>query len=105
VTSDDAGSGQTGDGSGLEPPAEPDSVRVPAFLRDLERTLGVGVIVRSVEDGPTVTIRAILLMGQHSEPIVGEGRTEAEAWQAVARSAIAWRTTNDKHIPWWGGGG
>lgn len=77
---------------------------VAEFLEDLERTLGVGVIVQSIEDGPTFTIRALLLLGQHSEHVVGEGRTEAEAYRALARSAIAWRTTNDKQVPWWGGG-
>jgi hypothetical protein len=78
---------------------------VPAFVRDLERALGIGIIVQSIEDGPTVRIEALVLLGQHSEQIVGAGTTETKAWRDLARSAIAWRTTNDKHVPWWGGGG
>lgn len=84
-------------------PVTPDLV--PGFVRDLERALGIGIIVQSIEDGPTVTIQALVLLGQHSEQIVGVGTSEANAWRDLARLAIAWRTTNDKHVPWWGGGG
>lgn len=83
----------------------PDLEPVPDFVRDLEQALGIGLIVTSIEEQPTVRIRALVLLGQHSEEIGGEGSTEAEAWRDLARSAIAWRTTNDKHVPWWGGGG
>jgi hypothetical protein len=75
------------------------------IIRDLERTLGLGVIVQSIDAGPTFVIRAHLMLGPHSEAVAGTGPTEAEAWRDLARAAIAWRTTNDKHIPWWGGGG
>jgi hypothetical protein len=78
---------------------------VPGFVNDLERALGIGIMVQSIEDGPTVRIEALVLLGQHSELIVGVGTTETKAWRDLARSAIAWRTTNDKHVPWWGGGG
>jgi hypothetical protein len=84
-------------------PATPDLV--PGFVRDLERALGIGIIVQSIEDGPPARIQALVLLGQHSEQIVGAGTSEASAWRDLARSAIAWRTTNDKHVPWWGGGG
>jgi hypothetical protein len=78
---------------------------LPAFLRDLERALGIGILVREIDVGETVTIEALVLLGQHAEEIAGRGATEAEAWRDLARSAMAWRTTNDKHVPWWGGGG
>jgi hypothetical protein len=78
---------------------------VPEFIRDLERALGIGIIVRAIEDGTMVTVHALVLLGQHSERIVGAGATEADAWRNLARSVISWRTTNDKHVPWWGGGG
>jgi hypothetical protein len=78
---------------------------MPDVLRDLARVLGIGIIVREIDEGATVTIRAVVLLGQHSEEIVGEGASEAAAWRDLARSAIAWRTTNDKQVPWWGGGG
>jgi hypothetical protein len=86
-----------------DPARAPDTM--PDFLRDLERALGIGILVQEIDEGATVTIRALVLLAQHSEEILGQGTSEAEAWRDLGRSAIAWRTTNDKHVPWWGGGG
>ena len=88
---------------GNPPAASPDPV--PEFIRDLERALGIGIIVQAIDDGPPVSIRALVLLGQHSERVLGAGATEADAWRNLGRSVISWRTTNDKHVPWWGGGG
>ena len=82
----------------------PTPAELPEFLRDLERALGIGILVQEIDEADTVTIQALVLLGQHSEEIVGQGVSEAEAWRDLARSAIAWRTTDDKHVPWWGGG-
>ena len=82
----------------------PMPAELPEFLRDLERALGIGILVQEIDEADTVTIQALVLLGQHSEEIVGQGVSEAEAWRDLARSAIAWRTTDDKHVPWWGGG-
>jgi hypothetical protein len=84
----------------------PESISAPGLVHDLERTLGLGVIVLSIEDAPEFRIRALLMLGQHSQEVSGVGATEAEAWQDLAKAAVAWRTSDDKHIPmWWGGGG
>ena len=101
MTADDPGQAAISTDDPEQAPA-PDPM--PQFLHDLARALGIGVMVQEVDEAATVTVRAVVLLGQHSEQIAGRGATEAEAWRDLARAAIAWRTTNDKHVPWWGGG-
>jgi hypothetical protein len=77
----------------------------PAWLADLEGWLGIGILVQSIDEEPEFRIRALFMFAQHSETVTVTGSTEAEAWPALARQAIAWRTTDDKHVPlWWAGG-
>lgn len=77
----------------------------PELIAELERALGVGVMVQSIDDGPPVSIQAVLMFGSLSEPVMAEAASEADAWRALARIVIAWRATNDKHVPMWPGGG
>lgn len=75
------------------------------LIADLERALGLGVMVQSIDDGPPVTIQAVLMFGPLSEAVTAQGASDADAWRDLARIAIAWRTTNDKHVAMWPGGG
>jgi hypothetical protein len=93
-------SAQDPDGETAEPP-----LFVPELIRDLERTLGVGVIVQSIEDGPTVLIRATLILGPHADQVTGAGPDEDAAWRDLARAAVAWRSSSDKQVPYWWAGG
>jgi hypothetical protein len=77
----------------------------PELIRAIERTLGIGVIVESFDEGPPVSIDARLFFGAHSEVVHVEGATEELAWRALAGSIAAWRTANDKQFPMWPAGG
>jgi hypothetical protein len=77
----------------------------PELIADLERALGVGVMVQSIDDGPPMAIEAVLMLGPLSEAVRAEGTTDAEAWRELARIVVAWRSTNDKHVPMWPGAG
>lgn len=77
----------------------------PDLIAELERALGLGVMVQSIDDGPPVTIAAVLMFGPLSEAVTAEGATDADAWRELARIVIAWRRTNDKHVAMWPGGG
>lgn len=95
-----------------ESPDEPPSG--PELIEHLQRTLGVGVVIESVETAESghpssaldaVTIQAMLMSGTHSTRVTGAGPTESDAWAALARAAIAWRNADFQHIPmWWGSG-
>lgn len=75
------------------------------LIRELERTLGIGVMVEFIDQQPTVTINALLMFGRQSQEVIASGPSEAEAWQELANIAMAWRKANDKQVPvWWGGG-
>ena len=90
------------------------------LVERLQRKLGIAILVESVEtaepgssvepnvlhgSGDTVTIRATFLFGSNSTDIAVTGRSEADAWNELARAAIAWRNSDFQHIPMWGGGG
>lgn len=76
----------------------------PRLLQGLERTLGVGIIVTAIDDGPPVTIDALVMFGAQREVVRGTGETESDAWQALGSAIAGWRADNDKHVPMWGGG-
>ena len=93
-----------------EDPREPTSpedpeLAGPELIAALERALGLGVMIQAIDDGPPVTIHAVLLFGASSEAVTATGVSDADAWRALARIVIAWRATNDKHVPMWPGGG
>ncbi len=74
------------------------------LLRELERTFGVGIIVQAIDEGPPVTIDALVMFGVQREAVRGVGQTEADAWHALASAIATWRAANDKHVTMWGGG-
>jgi hypothetical protein len=65
----------------------------------------MGVLVSSIEEGPPIRITAVLVFGIQRTEVLVEGRTEAEAWRALARKATEWRGSNEVSIyrNWWGG--
>jgi hypothetical protein len=90
------------------------------LIEHLQRTLGIAILVESVEAagqtasiepnalrerGDPVTIRASFMFGSNATDIAVTGQSEAEAWNELARAAIAWRNSDFQHIPIWGGGG
>ncbi len=81
------------------------------LMEHLQRTLGIAVVVESVESGDpgsapdAVTIQAAFMAGAHSTKVTVAGPTESDAWAALARAAIAWRNADFQQIPmWWGSG-
>lgn len=94
-----------------EPPEEPPSG--PELIERLQQTLGIAVIVESVEsaspDQPieqddAVAIRATFIFGSHTREVTVTGESEAKAWEALANAAIAWRNSDYQHIRIWGTG-
>ncbi|MDO8484356.1 MAG: hypothetical protein Q7S35_05370 [Candidatus Limnocylindrales bacterium] len=76
-----------------------------ALIGELERTLGIGVMIQSIDKRPPVTINALLMFGRQGREVTASGPSEAEAWQELAEIAMAWRKANDKQVSlWWGGG-
>ena len=74
------------------------------LVAELQDALGIGVLVSSTEEGPPFRINAMLVFGIQRIDVVVEGRTEAEAWRALARKAMEWRGSNQVSIfrNWWG---
>lgn len=74
------------------------------FIRALEQSLGIAVIVRSVDSGPPARIEATLMLDSRSSDVAGIGETEAEAWHDLARAAVAWRNDDGMNVRIFGGG-
>jgi hypothetical protein len=73
-------------------------------LGKLARALGVGLMLREVEEGPPVRIVATALLDGESTELEGVGPTEAEAWEALGRSIIEWKGNDPRNIrTYWGG--
>ena len=75
----------------------------------LERTLGIAVLVESVEHGRSGCVRRrsrrASCSGATRRRVAVTGPSEAKAWEELARAAIAWRNSDYQHIPMWPGGG
>jgi hypothetical protein len=99
-------------------PASP--VSGPELIERLQRTLNMAILVDAVEPavpasslepntlrgpGDPVSIRATFIFGRYTAHGSVTGESEAEAWDALGRAAIAWRNADYQHIPMWGGGG
>ena len=74
------------------------------LIRALEQSLGIAVIVRSVEPGPPARIEATFMLDSRSSDVAGVGESEAEAWQDLARAAVAWRNDDGMNVRIFGGG-
>jgi hypothetical protein len=98
----------------------PTPVSGPELIDRLQRTLNMAILVDSVETaeqgsflepntlrgpGDPVTIRATFIFGRYTAHGSVTGESEAGAWDALGRAAIAWRNADYQHIPMWGGGG
>ena len=78
---------------------------VARFLAELERRLGMAIIVHAIEgDGP-MRIEATLMRDGRSTDVSIEGAYEAEAWDRLARAALDWRNSDGLNVPIYGGGG
>ena len=78
------------------------------LIKRLERTLGIAVLVESVDTvdpGGATTIEASFMFGSNATRVAVTGGSEAKAWEQLARAAIAWRNSDYQHIPMWPGGG
>jgi hypothetical protein len=104
------------------PPAEAEPTSGAELIDRLQRTLGMAIVVESIEpsepsgseealesdaagppDAPHA-IRATLMFGRYTARVVATGPTASDAWADLARMAIAWRNSDYQHIPMWGGG-
>jgi hypothetical protein len=89
-------------------PTDPLQGSADDLIERLERTLGIAVLVESVESvdqGDATTIEATLMFGSNATRVTVTGASEAKAWEELARAAIAWRNSDYQHIPMWPGGG
>ncbi len=84
---------------------EPVDPVVARFLADLERRLGIAIIVHAIEgDGP-LRIEATLMRDGSSTELAVEGEYEADAWDRFAQAALAWRNSDPLNVSIYGGGG
>ncbi len=92
---------------GFAPDLEPfGTLSGPDLVDRLQHTLGIGILVESVEPTEPATILATFMSGQHTTRATVTGATEADAWQELAKAAVAWRNSDFQHLPmWWGGAG
>jgi hypothetical protein len=78
------------------------------LVRDLERTLGIAIIVGFVEESAPapahVRIDALLRFGPRSEAVTAIGDTTTDAWRQLASMAVAWRNANENLVQLWGVG-
>ena len=77
----------------------------PEAIEQLAESLGIGIIVQSVDEGPPVRITATGILDGGTTGLAGQGATEEEAWKDLARSAIAWKRDDNRIIRWMIGGG
>ena len=76
----------------------------PALISELERKLGMSVVVHSVDESAPVRIHALLRYGPQSRELTAIGPSEQDAWRELARMAAEWRNANENLVPLWGGG-
>jgi hypothetical protein len=83
----------------------------PELIEQLERTLGMAIMVESVdpvepvEPGGSVTLHARLMFGRYTTEVAVTGDSASKAWEELGRAAIAWRNSDYQHIQMWPGGG
>ena len=71
---------------------------IPAAIHDLERALGVALIVQDIDPGPPASIVAVGMLDNQSARLVGQGATEADAWRDLAMALAAWRNVDPRQI-------
>lgn len=70
----------------------------------LAEALGIGIIVESVEAGPPAAIHASLLLDTRVFGIVATGATETDAYDDLARKAVAWKNEDERNVRTYFGG-
>ncbi len=70
----------------------------------LAEALGIGIIVESVDAGPPATIEASLMLDTRVFGVVAPGATEAEAYDELARKAVAWKNEDERNVRTYFGG-
>ena len=75
-----------------------------ATIDDLAEALGIGIIVQSVEAGPPAMIEASLLLDTRVFGVVATGATETEAYDDLARKAVAWKNEDERNVRTYFGG-
>lgn len=78
---------------------------VASFLAELERRLGMAIIVHSIEGAGPMRVEATLMRDGRSTDVTVDGEYEAEAWDRLARAALDWRNSDGLNLPIYGGGG
>ena len=71
---------------------------IPRAIHDLERALGVALIVQDIDPGPPATIAAVAMVDSQSMELIGRGATEADAWMDLAINLAAWRNVDPRQI-------
>ena len=75
------------------------------LVQKLADDLGIGIVVGNLVDGPPCRITAFLNFGIVQTEVTVEGPDEASAWRELARTAAAWRQSNEVSFSrtFWGG--
>lgn len=71
---------------------------VPRFIHDLERALGIALLIQDIDPGPPATIVAVGMIDNLSSELVGHGATEDEAWRDLALNVAAWRNVDPRQV-------
>lgn len=71
---------------------------VPRFIHDLERALGVALLIQDIDLGPPAEIVAVGMVDDLSTALVGRGATEEDAWRDLAMQIAAWRNVDPRQV-------
>jgi hypothetical protein len=76
----------------------------PEAIERLAEALGIGILVQEVDGGPPASISASLLLDTAVARVVATGASEEEAWEDLARQAVAWKNDDPRNIRTYLGG-
>jgi hypothetical protein len=76
----------------------------PEAIERLAESLGIGIIVQSVEEGPPAMIEASLLLDTSVHHVTATGASEVEAWEDLARQATDWKNNDPRNVRTYLGG-
>lgn len=71
---------------------------VPGYIHDLERMLGIALLVQDIDPGPPATILAVGMVDSLTSELVGRGATEDDAWRDLALNVAAWRNVDPRQV-------
>ena len=73
-------------------------------IEQLAESLGIGIIVQSVDEGPPATIEATLMLDTAVHHVTASGASEVEAWEDLARQATDWKNNDPRNVRTYLGG-